>query len=314
MAQTEKLIAIGRSRYLYDGIRHLCREGHVFSAIVTDEAYEEYDVKHTDFENLARDIGARFFLSKSVVTDEITALVIREGIRLGISANWRYVIPKPFLDLFPLGILNFHLGNLPDYKGNATVNWSIINGETFIYGNVHKMAEQMDVGDVVARKKIEIGPDTYIREVLHHAEADAPMLYASAVERLLKAPSYYEIKGQVEGLRCYPRLPEDSQIDWKLPSDDVCRLVRASSHPYRGAYSFLNGQRFVIWRARSHVPKERFLAVPGHVIEVDPLAGSIRVACGSGVLEILEVEQGGLTAKPTDFLKSVRSRFRYIPS
>ena len=41
------IIAIGRSRYLYDGIRHLLNKGYSFKAIVTEEAYEEYDIKHT---------------------------------------------------------------------------------------------------------------------------------------------------------------------------------------------------------------------------------------------------------------------------
>lgn len=312
MKQTEKLIAIGRSRYLYDGIKRLCQIGYAFSAIVTDEAYEEYDVKHTDFEKLAQEIGAQFFLTRNVVKDEIKALVIKNQVRIGISANWRYVIPKEFLDLFSLGILNFHLGNLPDYKGNATVNWSIINGESFIFGNVHKMDERLDVGDVIARKKIAIASDTYIGEILKQAEADAPSLYATAVPRLFNSPSDYEIKGQVEGLRCYPRLPEDSQIDWHQSSEQVCRLVRASSHPYRGAFTFLDGERIVVWRATSIAPEGRFLAVPGHVIAVNSSAGNIQVACGHGILEILEIERSGQVVKPTDFIKSIRSRFKSL--
>jgi methionyl-tRNA formyltransferase len=310
MNETKKLIAIGRSRYLFDAIKHLHESGYEFSAVVTDEAYEEYEVKHTDFESLSNDIGAQFFLTKSVTKEEIKALVIKDQVRIGISANWRYVIPKDFLDLFSLGILNFHLGNLPDYKGNATVNWSIINGESFIFGNVHKMDERLDVGDVIARKKIAIAFDTYVGEIIKQAEEDAPALYASAVSRLLNSPSDYEIKGQVEGLRCYPRLPEDSQINWHQSSEQVCRLVRASSHPYRGAFTFLDGERVVIWRAKSIESKERFLAVPGHVIAVNASAGVIQVACGRGILEVQEIERNGVVTAPTDFIRSIRSRFK----
>lgn len=310
MQQTEKLIAIGRSRYLYDGIKHLHQLGYEFSAIVTDEAYEEYDIKHGDFQILAHEIGASFFLTKSVDKEEIRALIIKDRIRIGISANWRYVIPKGFLDLFSMGILNFHLGNLPDYKGNATVNWSIINGESFIYGNVHKMDEQLDVGDVFARKKIDITPDTYIAEILRQAEIDAPALYAEAVRRLAKSPSDCDVQGQVRGLRCYPRLPEDSQINWHLPAEQISRLVRASSHPYHGAFSFLDGEKIIIWRARSIVPKDIFLAIPGHVIASDIDVGSIKIACGQGILEIFEIERNGRVIKPTDFIRSIRCRFK----
>ena len=138
------LIAIGRSRYLYDGIKYLLSKGYSFKAIVTEEAYEEYDIKHGDFECLAKESGAAFFMVKSVNNEELIKIVKENKIRVAISVNWKYTIPKSFLDLFECGILNFHLGNLPDYKGNATVNWTIINGESYINGNIHKMDPELD--------------------------------------------------------------------------------------------------------------------------------------------------------------------------
>jgi len=128
MSEINNIIAIGRSRYLYDGIKYLASKGFAFKAIVTEEAYEEYDIKNGDFELLATQIGAPFFMMKSLQNEELIQIVKGNGIRAAISVNWKYTIPKSFLDLFECGILNFHLGNLPDYKGNATVNWSIING------------------------------------------------------------------------------------------------------------------------------------------------------------------------------------------
>ena len=122
MSTTTNLIAIGRSRYLYDGVKYLLSKGYSFKAIVTEEAYEEYDIKHTDFESLAKECGAAFFMVKSVNNDELIKIIRDNKIRVAISVNWKYTIPKNFLDLFECGILNFHLGNLPDYKGNATVN------------------------------------------------------------------------------------------------------------------------------------------------------------------------------------------------
>src|SRR3954469_13263708 len=188
MNTNENLIAIGRSRYLYDAIRHLHSLGYVFKAIVTEEAYEEYDIKHHDFETLANAIGARFLMTKVLLSDEIVGLIEDNKIRVAISANWKYTIPKKFLELFSYGILNFHLGNLPDYKGNATVNWSIINGEKYINGNIHKMDPKLDAGDIVARKSIPINDRSYIADVLKQAEIDAPLLFEEAVEKVLHDP------------------------------------------------------------------------------------------------------------------------------
>jgi methionyl-tRNA formyltransferase len=266
---TTNLIAIGRSRYLYDGIKHLLSKGYSFKAIVTEEAYEEYDIKHTDFECLANECGAAFFMVKSVNNEELVKIVKDNGIRVAISVNWKYTIPKSFLDLFECGILNFHLGNLPDYKGNATVNWTIINGESYINGNIHKMDPELDAGD-----------------------------------------DSYEVKGTLSGSRCYPRLPEDSQINWNQAAENVCRLVRASSHPYKGAFSFMNDEKIIIWRAKAVTPQDKFFAIPGHVVAVNKANNSVMVACTDGLLEVQEVERNGEVVAPTSFIKSIRVRFK----
>jgi methionyl-tRNA formyltransferase len=186
---TEKnLIAIGRSRYLYDGIKHLVSKGFEFKAIITEQAYEEYDINSQDFKELATNIGASFFVTKHLNTESITTIIKHYSICIAISANWKFTVPKTFLNLFEGGILNFHLGNLPDYKGNATVNWSIINGQKYIYANIHKMEPDLDAGDVITRKAIPITPETYISEIISQAETIAPLLYEEAVNSFMKRP------------------------------------------------------------------------------------------------------------------------------
>jgi methionyl-tRNA formyltransferase len=310
MSIPRNIIAIGRSRYLYDGIRHLVSKGFICKAIVTEEAYEEYDVKHSDFELLAKDIGSGFFKLRSLNDEALIQIIKENKVRVAISVNWKYTIPKSILDLFELGILNFHLGNLPDYKGNATVNWTIINGENEIYGNIHKMDPALDAGDVVSRKAIPINGQTYIADILKKAEEDAPFLYEEALETVFKDPKAYVVKGSPLGLRCYPRLPEDSQVNWSLSAKKINRLVRASSEPYRGAYSFLNGEKIIIWRADVCEYSEKFLAVPGHIIGIQKEDKTIYVACGEGILEVQEIEYKGKRMVPTDFVKSIRLRFK----
>ena len=226
MTSPANIIAIGRSRYLYDGIKHLVSKGYICKAIVTEEAYEEYDIKQRDFELLAGQINSRIFVSKSLDLQELIQIIQDNHIRAAISVNWKYTIKKTFLDLFECGILNFHLGNLPDYKGNATVNWTIINGENKIYGNMHKMDPVLDAGDVIARKAIPITEHTYIGDILKQAAIDVPYLYEEALQKVLKQPDAFEIKGSVQGLRCYPRLPEDSQVNWNESAENISRLVQ----------------------------------------------------------------------------------------
>lgn len=308
----ENIIAIGRSRYLSESIRYLSARGYRFKAIISDENNKEYDVSVNDFKELAEDTGASFFITKTLDKKEILEVIIENNVQVGISANWQYKVPEKVLQAFKLGILNFHLGNLPDYKGNATVNWSIINGENHIYANIHKMDPVLDAGDIVFRKLIPITSETYIQDIIKKAEDEAPRMFEIGLDRILKDPEYFEIKGSVYGLRCYSRLPEDSQINWQLSNVIIHKIIRASSFPYSGAYSFINGQKVIFWKAKLPDNNSKFLAVPGHIVEIDKSNSTILVACGEGLLEIQEIEIDGQRFLPSGVFRSVRERFKFL--
>ncbi|GAB1465742.1 hypothetical protein MASR2M54_12420 [Aliarcobacter cryaerophilus] len=48
---------------------------------------------------------------------------------IAVSLNYSSIISQNVIDLFPLGVLNAHGGDLPRYRGNACQAWAIINGE-----------------------------------------------------------------------------------------------------------------------------------------------------------------------------------------
>ena len=74
-------------------------------------------------------------------------------------------------------------------------------------------------------------------------------LYEEALKKVFKNPDAFEVKGSLQAFVVIPRLPEDSQINWNETAEIISRLVRASSAPYNGAYSFLNGEKIIIWKA-----------------------------------------------------------------
>jgi methionyl-tRNA formyltransferase len=304
------LIAIGRSKLLYDSIIYLKNKGYIFKAIITDKAYGEYDIKEDDFEKLAGDISAQFHLTNNLSSQNIKQLIINENIDLAISANWKYIFESSYLNLFKNGILNLHLGNLPDYKGNATANWAILNGEKFIYANVHKVEIDLDTGDILSRAKIEISENTYIADILADTCKVAPLLFEEAIAKIRENPEYFIEAGSKKGMRCYPRLPEYNQINWFDSGENIFRLIRASSRPYSGAFTFLDNKKIIIWRANIVRPENSFLAVPGHIVEIDKESGSIFVACKDVFLKITEIEVENDILKPASFLKSIRLRFR----
>ena len=64
---------------------------------------------------------------------------------------------KPTLQsLLPLGIINTHMGHLPDYKGMDVVEWPILNGDLRSVGaTTHVMDAGLDTGPVLQRLDVD---------------------------------------------------------------------------------------------------------------------------------------------------------------
>jgi methionyl-tRNA formyltransferase len=78
---------------------------------------------------------------------------------------------------------------------------------------------------------------------------------------------------------------EDGLIDWTLTATEIANRVRGLS-PWPGAYTQVNGERWVIWRVA--VGEESQKAFPGTVTKVTK--DRIDVATGGGTIHIVEIQ------------------------
>ena len=309
-----RLAIIGRSEYLYESARLLLAHGHQLALIVTSKEAPEYLYKASDFEALAEESGAKFLYTPKINSESIVQQITALGkIDLAVSINYAGVIAQEVIDLFPMGILNAHGGDLPRYRGNACMAWAILNHENRVGLCIHKMiGGELDSGDVLARKHLPIDIDTRVGQTFEWMRREIPGMMLEAVQRLQADPLQLfeqQSKNPVEALRTYPRLPEDGCIDWNRSTEDVLRLINASSEPFSGAFSDLNGQRMIVWRAALADDDERYLAIPGQVARIEA-GGAVLVIAGTGKLRLLEVEIDGRRTDPAAFVLSIRTRLR----
>jgi methionyl-tRNA formyltransferase len=304
-----KVAIIGRTEYLYNTAEDLFKNNHEIKVIVTAKAAPEYKRCEEDFKELALRLNAHFFKSTTLDSPEIiTAL---NGLDTGISVNWINIIKEKHIKLFRHGILNAHLGDLPRYRGNACPNWAIIQGEKEVVLTIHLMeGDILDSGRIIVQEKYQIDTNTYIGDIYLWAEKSIPQAFLKALSLLKKDPGFtlkYADPNSPVSFRCYPRRPEDSEIDWYQPAESIHRIIRASSRPLHGAYTYYHNKKLVIWRASLIKDDSKFLAIPGQIADINE-DGSVSVITGKGKLKIDDLEYDGLRNSPSYFIKSIRER------
>jgi len=195
------------------------------------------------------------------------------------------ILSQRILDIPPYGCVNVHASLLPRYRGAAPIHWSIINGEAKTGVTTMFMDAGLDTGDMLLKTEVEIGPEM-ITEELHDAlSAAGAELLVRTVEQI--AAGTIRREKQPEGISNYAPLltKETGHIDWNSSAAEIHNLVRGLNS-WPGAYTFLDGQKFKLWRTR--VTGEAAAGAAGEVTAIT--RDGFLVATGSGSLEILELQ------------------------
>lgn len=295
--------------------RLLLEQGHEVPLVVTAKEAPEYDVSSNDFKSFAKEIGATFFHSAKINTTENIEIIKQQGtLDIACSINYSGIIAQEVIDLFALGILNAHAGDLPRYRGNAVLAWAIANMEERIGLCIHSMiGGELDSGPIIARIYRKISDDTKIGQLYDWMYTETPGLFCESVSKLVENDDYrLEVQSTApkDILRCYPREQEDGKICWQTDARTILRLINASGEPFYGAYTFLNGEEIRILDAEVVSDSIPWLGTPGQVSSINE-DGSIEILCKDSKLRVKTIKNRvGETLQPSDIIKSIRTRLR----
>lgn len=306
-----KIVIIGRTSMLINTAKLLLENGFEIAGVVTSPAAPEYTVDESDYERFAKELGAYYACTTKI--NDISSELKNLKCDIGVSMNYSSTISKEVVDCFEMGILNAHLGDLPRYRGNATPNWAIINGEQNIPLCIQYMiGGELDSGDIIGKEYKKIDISTKIGNIYDWVEEIAPSLYLKVLAKLKDNKNFILYKQSTDKndiIRCYPRIPEDSRIDWGKSNIEILRLINASAKPFSGAFSFYNEKKIIFEDCEIFDDGEIYYAIPGQISHINMKEEYIVVITGRGKLKISKIIIDDKECVPTEFIKSIRKRF-----
>lgn len=308
-----RFAALGRTKWLYDALDLAQQKGHHCVLIATAKAAPEYAISQDDFAAYAKSIGCSFIFDSKLDRPEHLAAMDRSGADVAISVNWPTLVSEKVRSRFLSGVLNAHCGDLPRYRGNACPNWAILNGESQVIVSIHGMVDELDAGPIFLQDRMPITDATYIGDVYRWLDKSIPHLFVQVLDKI-ESGSITPREQSVDplrSLRCFPRLPEDGLINWERPAHEIAKLVRASAEPFAGAFTFLNGEKCIVWRASHGHLEYPYSGVPGQVVERRIPTGEAVVLAGEGMLILQEIEtRSSGRGKGCEIIRSTRTRLK----
>lgn len=233
---------------------------------------------------------------------------------IAISVNWLTIIRQEAIESFRFGILNAHCGDLPRYRGNATPNWAVLNGENSYAISVHYMLPgELDAGNILIKKVYPMTERTTVTDIYENLSAEIPKLFCEALEKVENggAVGSNQSKNVQDSLRCYPRIPTDSFIDFNMSRKHIIREVRASAHPFQGAFFYWNNLKIYVFEAEEEPFVSPSCVYPGQVIAVKKAGGEVWVAAKDGIIVLRRIYINNIEYDASEILKSTRIRLNY---
>ena len=224
-----------------------------------EQITQKYEIKHVKVENI--NDNQNVYLLKTIKPDIILVM------------GWSQIIKDDILKIPSIGIVGSHPTELPKYRGRAPIPWTILkelkkSALTFFW-----MDKGTDSGDILDQEIFSI-----------EENEDATSLYSKITDlgkkmilRNLESIEQGVInKRKQDGSKFVEywdkRTPDDGKITWSCSSNDIYKLIRATTNPYPGAFTFFRNRKLKIWKA---LLTTKISSKAGQIIEINNIGVSI---------------------------------------
>ena len=192
------------------------------------------------------------------------------------------LLPKAVLDAPKLGCVNVHGSLLPQYRGAAPIQWTVLNGDKVAGVTTMFMAEGMDTGDMLLKAETPVGEEETSGQLFDRLKDLGADLLLETLQGLEVGTLTPVPQDEAQATRAPMLSKELSQVDWTKSAQQVHELIRGLN-PWPSAVSYLDGRKLKLHASRVREGSGE----PGKPFAQD---GALWVYCGQGALELTEIQ------------------------
>ncbi|UHA74035.1 methionyl-tRNA formyltransferase [Paenibacillus sp. 481] len=297
-----KIVFMGTPSFAVSSLEMLIQEGYEVAAVVSQPdrpVGRKRVLTPTPVKEIALQHHIPVWQPERLRGSETVDAIRELAPDLIITAAYGQILPKAVLDIPRLGCINVHGSLLPQYRGGAPIQRSIMNGEAVTGVTVMYMAEGMDTGDMLTKVEVPITDEDNAGTMFEKLRIAGADLLRRTLPELIAGK--LQAEPQDDTLATYaPNLKrEDEKLDWTRTSRELFNQVRGLV-PFSGAFTLWGEDVFKVWACT--VPAQKANAsetgasaiAPGTVLTVDERG--IEVKTGDGSLWLIEVQPAGKKA------------------
>jgi len=286
-----KVIFLGTPDFSIPSLKAIYESGHSLIAIVSQPDRVQDRGKKIVFSPVKE-----FALEKNIPIFQFDK-ISRDGVEIikhlepdiMVTASFGQILSQEIIDIPKYGIINVHASVLPHYRGASPIQTAIINGDAETGVTIMRTEAGLDTGNIISIVKTNIDPNETAGELSSKLADIGSKELISVLNRIEKGEQEEYPQPHIDAEVTRRIHKEEGRIVWEQSAKEIkCKILGFNPSPI--AFTYLNDCMVKIYRARVREGNQETKMTPGTILECSSAKNGVFVQCGSGVLELLEVQ------------------------
>ena len=187
--------------------------------------------------------------SNNINNFDVVENIYKNNIDWLFIVGWSQIASTNILKSTNKGIIGMHPTLLPEGRGRASIPWAILKNLDKTGVTMFKMESGIDTGPIMAQMEIPLTKNVSATELYNQIANTHSAIIQSTINNIIDDNICLTPQDETKATIWPGRKPKDGEINLKGSVYDAERLVRAVTHPYPGAFFYLDGKKHIVWSA-----------------------------------------------------------------
>ena len=291
------VVFMGTPEFAVPTLEALVKE-HNVSAVVTQPDKPKGRGKKMMFSAVkekALEYGLTVYQPEKVKDGDFVQVLKELAPDIMVVVAFGQILSEEILNIPKYGCINVHGSLLPEYRGAAPIQWSIIHGREYGGVTTMYMAKGLDSGDMILKAQEKIRDDDTYGSLYDRLSVIGADLLIKTLELIESGEAPRTPQNEAEATAAPMITREMEHIDWNKRAVDIVNLIKGLN-PQPVAHTLLKGEKLKIWFAEKE--ENGYTGTPGEIVDVRKKDFVVMTA--DGVVAVKEVQAQGGKKMTTD--------------
>jgi len=288
-----KIIFVSGVNFGHSLLQHILENNWRVEAVFSyDESKSKFYSDMINFDSLTSKYGIKNIKVQNINDKDNIEIIKEIAPDIILVMGWSQLLKVDTLKIPKIGIIGSHPTELPKFRGRAPIPWSIIKNLKESALTFFWIEEGTDTGNILDQQKFFISEEDNATSLYEKITNLGKKMIIENLNRIKKGEISKTKQDESKFIENWSkRTPEDGHIDWSQTAKEIHTLIRASTHPYPGAFTYFKKKKLLIWKS---IVLNESVQEPGKILDIDK--NGIQIGTGNGVIKLLNIDLEGSKA------------------